>query len=94
VVIAAREFKFSRLRLIVDEGVVVLRLVNRGKVRHDLRVAGKRTPRLRPGRSASLRLGNLAPGTYRFLCTVPGHAAAGMRGSLVVRAVAPAETTE
>lgn len=28
---------------------------------------------------------NLAPGTYRFLCTIPGHAEAGMEGVLRVR---------
>jgi plastocyanin len=28
---------------------------------------------------------NLAPGTYTFLCTVPGHAEAGMQGTLIVR---------
>jgi len=27
----------------------------------------------------------LEPGTYTFLCTVPGHAAAGMEGTLVVK---------
>jgi len=28
---------------------------------------------------------NLAPGTYTFLCTVPGHAQAGMEGTLTVK---------
>jgi plastocyanin len=27
----------------------------------------------------------LKPGTYKFLCTVPGHAAAGMEGTLTVK---------
>jgi plastocyanin len=26
-----------------------------------------------------------AAGTYKFICTIPGHAAAGMRGTLIVR---------
>jgi azurin len=29
--------------------------------------------------------GNLAAGTYTFLCTFPGHFAAGMKGTLVVK---------
>ncbi len=28
---------------------------------------------------------NLTPGTYTYLCTVPGHAEAGMEGTLVVK---------
>ena len=28
---------------------------------------------------------SLKPGTYQFLCTVPGHAAAGMKGVLTVK---------
>jgi plastocyanin len=28
---------------------------------------------------------DLAPGTYTFLCTIPGHAEAGMEGTLVVK---------
>jgi uncharacterized cupredoxin-like copper-binding protein len=27
----------------------------------------------------------LKPGTYTFLCEVPGHAAAGMKGTLTVK---------
>ena len=38
----------------------------------------------RPGQTTRLRFVIDEPGTYAFLCTVPGHAEAGMRGTLVV----------
>ena len=86
--------KFRPARLTATEGIVVIRFVNRGSIVHDLRVAGKRTPRIGAGKVATLRFAGLKAGTYRFVCTVPGHTAAGMRGVLTVNAAAPAETTE
>jgi uncharacterized cupredoxin-like copper-binding protein len=38
-----------------------------------------------PGKSATLRATLAKAGKYRFLCTVRGYAAAGMRGVLAVR---------
>jgi nitrite reductase (NO-forming) len=57
---------------------LVLRVTNRDAQRHDLRLtSGQRTPMLRPGQSATLRLPPLA-GTVEGWCTVTGHRAAGM----------------
>lgn len=92
--VAGSEFKLRPARLTATEGIVVIRFVNRGSIVHDLRVAGKRTPRIGAGKTATLRFANLKPGTYRFICTVPEHAAAGMRGVLTVKAAAASETTE
>jgi uncharacterized cupredoxin-like copper-binding protein len=39
---------------------------------------------INPGDSASGGLRVDAPGEYRFYCSVPGHADAGMRGTLIV----------
>ena len=36
------------------------------------------------GSSKTLTL-NLKPGTYKFFCSVPGHRAAGMEGTLTVK---------
>jgi len=36
--------------------------------------------------AGSLRFTAATPGTYRYLCPVPGHARKGMSGSFVVRA--------
>lgn len=33
----------------------------------------------------TFRAPSTAPGTYTFLCSFPGHFAAGMRGTLVVK---------
>ena len=37
------------------------------------------------GKSTTLTVKLLKAGKYKFLCTVPGHAAAGMKGVLTVR---------
>ncbi len=40
----------------------------------------KVTPMLKPGKSATLTVVFTKKGKYEFLCTVPGHAGAGMKG--------------
>ncbi len=42
------------------------------------------TPMQAPGGSAEVTFKAPAPGTYTFLCTYPGHYAAGMKGTLTV----------
>jgi plastocyanin len=51
---------------------------------HDLVVYGKGTRRLAPGESQTLDIPGVAAGEYRMWCDVPGHAAAGQTGTLVV----------
>ena len=38
-----------------------------------------------PGGSESATLKHLKAGTYQFICTIPGHAQLGMKGTLVVK---------
>jgi FtsP/CotA-like multicopper oxidase with cupredoxin domain len=45
---------------------------------------GLRTPDLQPGESYTIDLSGVAPGTYDTLCDIPGHAGAGMAGSLMI----------
>lgn len=78
------EFKFTLSKRTVTAGTVVFRVTNRGKVRHDFRIKGKKTASLATGKSGTVRVA-LKPGKYQFLCTLPGHAAAGMKGTLTVK---------
>ena len=77
------EFRYTLSRRTVPAGIVVFRVTNRGSVRHDFKIAGKETTVLATGKSATLRA-TLKAGKYQFLCTLPGHAAAGMKGTLTV----------
>jgi uncharacterized cupredoxin-like copper-binding protein len=86
------EFRYRLSRRTVFTGTVVFRVTNRGKIRHDFRIRGKKTAKLRTGKSGTLRVRFAKPGTYRFVCTLPGHAAAGMKGTLRVKK-APARVT-
>jgi uncharacterized cupredoxin-like copper-binding protein len=63
-----------------------LEVVNVGSVEHNLAIEGEdvRTLNLAGGESATLSVGDLAPGEYELLCELPGHADAGMRGTLTV----------
>lgn len=77
-------------QLEVPSGTVTLRVKNKGAIQHTLSLEGtkKVTSLLDAGKSATLRLGQLAPGNYRLRCTVPGHADAGMTAKLTVGSAA------
>jgi uncharacterized cupredoxin-like copper-binding protein len=84
ITVVATEFKFKLSKTRVAKGTVVFTLVNKGKTEHDFRIAGKKTPLVKPKRTAKLVVVFTKPGKYHYLCTVPGHAAAGMKGVLTV----------
>ena len=68
-------------------GTITFVVQNNGHAPHDFAIRGsgldEKIPRLEPGQSATLTV-ELSPGTYEYECTVPGHAIAGMRGTLTV----------
>jgi uncharacterized cupredoxin-like copper-binding protein len=59
-------------------------VINRGALSHDFRINGKKTKMLKPGQSATLKVAFTKAGRFAYICTVPGHAAAGMKGTLKV----------
>ena len=79
------EFRFTLSKRTVAKGALTFRVTNRGTVRHDFKIAGKRTVILAPGKVATLRLTIGKAGKYTYMCTLPGHAAGGMKGTLTVK---------
>jgi uncharacterized cupredoxin-like copper-binding protein len=77
------EFKFKLSAASVAAGVVTFKVTNKGKLAHDFQIGGRKTPLINPGKSNTLRV-TLKKGSAAYMCTVPGHAAAGMKGTLKV----------
>jgi uncharacterized cupredoxin-like copper-binding protein len=78
------EFRFKLSRATVKHGKVTFVVKNSGSLPHDFKIAGKRTKLLQSGKSARLVITFKKKGSYAYLCTVSGHAAAGMKGKLRV----------
>jgi uncharacterized cupredoxin-like copper-binding protein len=91
--VTAREFKFKLSKSTVKTGTVIFKVTNKGKIGHDFKIDGKKTRIIAPGKSATLKIVFKKKGTYGYICTVPGHAANGMKGKLGVGVKAPVTTT-
>jgi plastocyanin len=85
--VTARDVRFDPEEVRVRAGqFAVVTFTNEDPVFHDWSVEGVENVDVpaRPGQTAKLRFLIQEPGTYEVICTVPGHAEAGMTGTLVV----------
>jgi uncharacterized cupredoxin-like copper-binding protein len=90
ITVAAKEFSYTLSKKTVPVGTTVtFNVVNKGKIAHNFFIAGKVTKMLKPGQSAKLVVKFAKKGLFQYLCTVPGHAAAGMKGTFAVGVAAP-----
>ena len=80
ITVKATEFKFTLSKKSAHHGKVTFKVTNKGHVSHDFKINGKKTKLLSPGKSATLTV-TLKKGSFKYICTVPGHAAAGMKGT-------------
>ena len=78
------EFKITVSKKTIGKGLTTFKVTNKGALSHNFKIAGRKTRMLSNGKSATLRT-ILKKGKYAFLCTVPGHAAAGMKGVITVK---------
>jgi len=81
VTVTMKEFKFVLSKKAVPHGKVVFKLVNKGSLAHDFKIAGKKSKMIGKGKTGLFTV-TLTKGSKAYLCTVPGHAAAGMKGTL------------
>ena len=88
--VTASEFKFVLSKKTVPAGTtVVFTVTNKGKIPHDFKINGKKTPTLKPGKKATLTVKFPKKGAIAYLCTLPGHAQGGMKGKFGVGVKAP-----
>jgi uncharacterized cupredoxin-like copper-binding protein len=90
--IVLEDLHFTPNRLDAKVGVPLsVRLTNQGTEQHDLNFPSLHMPSLdgvesilAPGETRTITLEFDQPGTHTFICTLPGHAAAGMTGAVFV----------
>ncbi len=90
--VGGREFSFEPAQLTMDAGrPVALTFANRGRIPHDWAVRDASGATV-SGTMADAEPGEegvvvftLPAGAYEIVCTITGHALAGMRGRLIVR---------
>jgi uncharacterized cupredoxin-like copper-binding protein len=75
------EFHFTLSTHKVKHGKVTFKIVNKGHLAHDFSIAGHTSAKVKPGKTGSLTV-TLKKGKNAYKCTVPGHAAAGMKGTI------------
>jgi plastocyanin len=82
------QLKFIPVAAQAPAGKLVVKSVNKASIGHNISVTGNGVNQAGPvvsgGKTSEITV-TLKPGTYQFLCTVPGHAAAGMKGVLTVK---------
>ena len=79
------EFRFTLSKKTVAKGATTFKVTNKGSLGHDFKIAGKKTATLKKGKSGTFTVTFKKAGKFPFLCTVPGHAAGGMKGTLTVK---------
>jgi plastocyanin len=79
--------RFDKQTLTAPAGKVTIVMANPSPLQHDVAIEGNGVDVagavVSKGGTSTVSA-DLKPGTYTFLCTVDGHAAAGMKGTLTV----------
>ena len=83
------EFSFTLSKKTLTKGAAALtvnfKVTNKGAIAHDFKIAGKKTAALKTGKTQTITVKFLKKGKYTYLCTLPGHAPGGMKGTFTVK---------
>ncbi|KRT62534.1 MAG: nitrite reductase, nitrite reductase (NO-forming) [Chloroflexi bacterium CSP1-4] len=82
--ISGFDIGFKPNELTVDKaGTYTIKFTNTGQIPHDFSPEGGSATIVDPGQTATIDI-NVPQAGLKFSCTIPGHAAAGMTGTIVV----------
>jgi uncharacterized cupredoxin-like copper-binding protein len=85
--VVTSEFAITLDSAQLSAGTITFVVQNNGQIPHDFAIQGngvnQKSALIQPGASGSLTV-DLAPGSYSYVCSVPGHAMLGMKGSFTV----------
>lgn len=82
------QLKYLASRATATPGQVTINTLNKSSTPHDIAITGpgaSQVGKIVTGGGTSTVSANLKPGKYTFFCTVPGHRAAGMVGTITVK---------
>jgi uncharacterized cupredoxin-like copper-binding protein len=82
------QLKFTASSATAPAGKVTFNVTNKSSVPHDIAIKGGGVNAVGPvvqNGGVSTVTASLTAGTYEFYCSVPGHEAAGMKGTLTVK---------
>lgn len=82
------QLAFTASKATAKPGPVTIKMANQSSIQHDIAIEGNGVSAkgavVGHGGVSQLEA-NLKPGTYTYFCTLPGHRAGGMQGTLVVK---------
>jgi glucose/arabinose dehydrogenase len=87
--VTAYDFRFVLSRQLVPAGTVRFVVTNKGSAFHDFAVGHAKTRLLKHGQAQTITVRFPKAARIAYRCTVAGHAALGMKGTLVVGKPAP-----
>ena len=85
ITVTIKNFRFKLSKASAPAGKVIFKVKNLDAVKHDFKIAGKKTPLLGKNKSKSFTVTLKKGKKYTYICTVPTHEAAGMKGTFKAR---------